>query len=88
MHRLEDFAAFRADVSPLIGRPDIERVARWGAEIDLIESGEMVALLGVPVNSTPDGYEKMDDAISAHRIPDADMIRYLSRRAYRSEWLY
>jgi aminoglycoside phosphotransferase (APT) family kinase protein len=94
--------ALKHDIEPAVNNPlaasrardvDVmvrcmERVARYGAEIDAIECREMAALLGVSVNSIADGYEKMDDAIKDHRIPDAPMIQYLARRAYRAEWLY
>ena len=66
----------------------MERVARYGAQIDAIECAEMSALLGAPVASVAEGFEKLDPAILAHRIPDEQMVRYLTRRAFRSEWLY
>jgi len=66
----------------------IERVARYGAEIDAIECTEMSVLLGAPVTSVADGFDKLDPAILAHSISDESMMRYLTRRAFRREWLY
>lgn len=94
--------ALKHDIEPAVNNPlaasrardvdvmvrCIERVARYGAEIDAIECKEMSTLLGAPVASVAEGFEKLDPAILAHKIPDEAMVRYLTRRAFRSEWLY
>lgn len=94
--------ALKHDIEPAVNNPlaasrardvdvmvrCIERVARYGAEIDAIECKEMSTLLGAPVQSVAEGFEKLDPAILAHKIPDEAMVRYLTRRAFRSEWLY
>lgn len=81
------FAASRVnDVSTLIGCVDRRR--RYGAALAAIELDELGALLGSTPPSLSDGLALLSTAIGEHRLDDADVIRYLSRRAYRDEWLH
>ncbi len=81
------FAAQRAkDVAILIECMDRKR--RYGAAIDEIECDEMALLLGNRPGTVAAGNAALDAAIRAHQIEDALMIEYLTRKAYRDEWLY
>lgn len=85
---IEDaFAARRAkDVKILIECMDRKR--RYGAAIDEIECEEMTALLGSQPKSVAEGNTKLCQAFRDHAIEDAAAIEYLTRKAYRDEWLY
>lgn len=85
---IEDaFAARRAkDVKILIECMDRKR--RYGAAIDEIECAEMTALLGTQPKSVAEGNTRLCEAFRSHAIEDAPAIEYLTRKAYRDEWLY
>lgn len=81
------FASSRAnDVKVLVQVMDRKR--RYGATLAAIECDELGALLGERPASLAEGLRALDDAIRARTLDDADVIRYLTRRAYRDEWLY
>ena len=87
----DGFAAQRAkDVKILIECMDRKR--RYGKAIDAAECEEMGALLGKRPNSVAEGNVQlcaaMLDREGGVRLEDAAIIRYLSRKAYRDEWLY
>ena len=83
----DDFAARRAkDVKLLIGCMDRKR--RYGAALAAIECDEIGALLGRTPASLAEGDAALDAAIRAHTLEDPPLIQYLTRRAYRDEWLY
>ena len=85
---LEDrFASQRAkDVSILIECMDRKR--RYGAALDAIECEEMGVLLGARPATAAEGFASLDEAIRERRLEDPDLIRYLTRKSYRDEWLY
>jgi aminoglycoside phosphotransferase (APT) family kinase protein len=85
---IEDpFAIQRAkDVRILIECMDRKR--RYGAAIDRIECAEMAPLLGGEPASVSEGNAQLCAAILERRLEDAPVIQYLTRKAYRDEWLY
>ncbi|MCP4904535.1 MAG: phosphotransferase [bacterium] len=83
----DDFAARRAkDVKILIECMDRKR--RYGAAIDAIECEEMGDLLGARPSSVSEGNASVCAAILARDLEDPRIVRYLSRKAYRDEWLH
>jgi hypothetical protein len=81
------FAQSRAnDVNVLIECMDRRR--RYAAPLAEIERDELTTLLGRRPKSAADGLRKLDAAIRKGGLDDAETLRYLTRRAYRDEWLY
>ena len=81
------FAQSRAnDVNVLIDCMDRRR--RYAATLAEIERDELSTLLGRKPKSAADGLRKLDVAIRKGTVDDASTLRYLTRRAYRDEWLY
>ena len=81
------FAKSRAnDVEVLIRC--MERRRRFGAALAEIERSELAEVLGRRPKSAEDGLRKLDTAIRKGSLDDAATLRYLTRRAYRDEWLY
>jgi hypothetical protein len=67
----------------------MDRVARLGPLVDEIEVGELEALLGERPRTAAEGLALLDAAIREwDGARDADVLRYLARRAYRAEELY
>lgn len=66
----------------------LDRLRRFSAKIDAIERGELGALLGRSPATTAEGLRELDAAIRARRLGDDKVLPYLTRRTYRSEWLY
>lgn len=86
-HVNNPFAASRAaDVKTLVHVMDRKR--RYGAALAEIECDEMGALLGTRPASVAEGLSQLDAAISAGTLDDHATLTYLTRRAYRDEWLY
>lgn len=86
-HITDLFGRSRAnDVKVLVQVMDRKR--RYGAALEAIELDELAALLGTRPATLADGFRTLDDAIGAHTLDDAAVITYLTRRAYRDEWLY
>ena len=85
---IEDlFAQSRAnDVKVLIQCMDRRR--RYAATLAEIERDELAMLLGRRPKSAADGLRKLDAAIRKGGLDDAATLRYLTRRAFRDEWLY
>jgi aminoglycoside phosphotransferase (APT) family kinase protein len=81
------FAASRAKDTELLIRL-MDRRRRFGATIDAIECDELGELLGTRPASRAEGMRLLDEAITAGSVDDAAVITYLTRRAYRDEWLY
>ena len=81
------FAASRARDTELLIRL-MDRRRRFGAEIDAVECDELGELLGTRPSSRAEGTRLLDEAIRAESLPDAGVITYLTRRAYRDEWLH
>lgn len=86
--RLDDpFAVSRAnDVRILV--EVMERRHRFGPELASIECDELAGLLGERPDDLPTGLRRLDDAIRAGSLDDAATITYLTRRAWRDEWLH
>ena len=81
------FAKSRAnDVMVLVQVMDRKR--RFGATLAEIECDELGELLGVRPADQATGFAELDAAIRASSLDDAAVITYLTRRAYRDEWLY
>jgi hypothetical protein len=74
------------DVNVLIQCMDRRR--RYGATIAGIEREELGALLGRRPRTAADGLRKLDAAIRKGTLDDEATLRYLTRRAYREEWLH
>lgn len=86
-HLTNLFAKSRAnDVKVLVEVMDRRR--RYGAALAAIECDEMAPLLGARPASVTEGFAALDAKIAAHEVDDAAVITYLTRRAYRDEWLY
>jgi hypothetical protein len=81
------FAKSRAnDVDVLVDCMDRRR--RYAATLAEIERDELTTLLGRKPKSAADGLRKLDTAIRKGGLDDASTLRYLTRRAYRDEWLH
>jgi len=81
------FAISRAkDAETLIRIMDRRR--RFGAILDSVECDELAEVLGRRPATRAEGMRLLDEAITAGSVDDAAVITYLTRRAYRDEWLY
>jgi hypothetical protein len=56
--------------------------------LEAMERDELASLLGARPSSARDGLAQLDAALRDHRVDDGDALRYLTRRAYRDEWLH
>ena len=66
----------------------MERVRRFGPSIDRIEREELGELLGKKPATQAEGLESLDVKIREHKLADEPLLQYLSRRAFRLEWLH
>ena len=67
----------------------LERVHRIGPAVEAIERDELATLLGKPIDDVRAGLRALDDAIGAWGPErELDVLRYLYRRAARTEALY
>jgi aminoglycoside phosphotransferase (APT) family kinase protein len=66
----------------------LERKRRLGPALDVIERDELGALLGRTPASVEDGLRDLDAAVRDHGLADDAVLPYLTRRAWRSEFLY
>jgi aminoglycoside phosphotransferase (APT) family kinase protein len=83
----DPFAKTRVrDVKILVACMDRKR--RYGPALEAIECDELGALLGARPSSLGEGLEALDGAIRERRLEDPPLIQYLTRHAYRDEWLY
>jgi aminoglycoside phosphotransferase (APT) family kinase protein len=83
----DSFAASRArDVRTLVQCADRRR--RYGAAIAAAEVEELGELIGARPVDVSEGLQQLDVGIAERRFEDDDVIRYLTRRAYRDEWLH
>ena len=81
------FAVSRArEVSTLLECMDRKR--RYGPTLASIEVDEIGALLGKSEPDLASALTALDRALHARRLEDDAVIRYLSRKAYRDEWLF
>ena len=86
-HLSDPFALSRVgDASILIRIMDRRR--RYGALLDAIECDEMTPLLGSRPATRAEGTATLDRMINDGEVDDAAVITYLTRRAYRDEWLF
>ena len=86
-HLDDAFAVSRAGDAAILIRI-MDRRRRYGAIVDAIECDEMTPLLGRRPASRAEGTAELDGLIAADRLDDADVIAYLTRRAYRDEWMH
>lgn len=86
--KLDDaFAHSRSnDVSVLIAC--MERVQRFGAQINDIERSEISAMLHTNFNTMVQANSALIEAIEKDQLNKETLIQYLARKAYRDEWLY
>jgi len=75
-----------ADVGVLVACT--ERRRRLGPALAAVERDELGQLLGRTPASVEDGFVALDAAIADDRLDEASVVRYLTRRAYRDEWLW
>lgn len=66
----------------------LDRQQQYGDELRAIECEEISLLLGEPVRAYEQSLQRLDECIQAQSVEDAAIIQYLSRRAYRDEWLF
>ena len=86
-HLTNLFAKSRAnDVKVLVQVMDRKR--RYGAALAAIECDELGSLLTTRPATVAEGFAALDQAIRARTLDDTAVITYLTRRAYRDEWLY
>jgi aminoglycoside phosphotransferase (APT) family kinase protein len=81
------FAASRATDAALLVRV-LDRRRRYGPALDAIECDELGALLGTRPTTKAAGLSALDALVRDGSIDDEAVITYLTRRAYRDEWLY
>lgn len=86
-HLDDAFATSRAGDAAILIRI-MDRRRRYGARLDEIELEELTPLLGARPASRAEGMAALVDRIEADDIDDDAVIGYLTRRAYRDEWLY
>lgn len=86
-HVADAFARSRVgDASILIRIMDRKR--RYGAALDAIECEELEPLLGHRPASRAEGMAELVARIDDDEVDDDAVIVYLTRRAYRDEWLH
>ena len=66
----------------------MDRRRRYGAAIAATELDELHQLLGTRPADVGKGLSALDTAIAGQTLDDEQVVRYLSRRAYRDEWLH
>ena len=86
-HVTDAFAASRVNDASILVRI-MDRRRRYGALLDEIECEELTSLLGARPDSRAEGSAELVRRIESDEIDDAAVIAYLTRRAYRDEWLY
>ncbi len=86
-HLADAFAKSRAGDAAILIRI-MDRKRRYGALIDEIECDELEPLLGFRPASRQEGMDALDRLIADDAADDDAVITYLTRRAYRDEWLF
>jgi aminoglycoside phosphotransferase (APT) family kinase protein len=66
----------------------IERRRRFGPALAAAERDELGALLGRRPRNLAEGRRALDRAVRERALGDEAVVRYLTRRAYRDEWLH
>ena len=74
------------DVDLLLACADRRR--RHGRELAALELDDLAGLLGRRPPSLADGFAELDGRIARGDLPDDAVLTYLSRRAWRDEWLW
>ncbi len=82
----EPFAASRVRDAARLTRC-AERRGRFGGAVDAIERDEIAELLRAPVTDLETSMAALNKAVAARQLDDEPLLQYLSRRAYRKEWL-
>jgi aminoglycoside phosphotransferase (APT) family kinase protein len=86
-HVHDPLARSRAvDVGVLIAC--LERQRRLGPTVAAIEHDELTALLRSRPASVEDGLMTLDAVIASGEFDEEEVLQYLTRRAYRLEWLW
>ena len=81
------FASSRAnDVVTLVRQ--IDRTHRFASELEAIELGELATVLGRRPRSLAEGLAELEGRIAGRELPDEPVVTYLTRKAYRDEWLH
>ena len=75
-----------ADVGVLVAC--LERRRRLGPALAERERDELGALLGRTPASVEEGLRALDAAVAGDRVDEEGLVRYLTRRAFRDEWLW
>jgi aminoglycoside phosphotransferase (APT) family kinase protein len=65
-----------------------ERRRRHGSELETLEFDDLAGVLGRRPESVGAGLEELDARIHDGQLPDEAVVPYLTRRAYRDEWLW
>lgn len=86
--QLEDPFAKQRAVQTMTLIRCIDRCARFGAWHEEEETRDLAELLGKRPATLAAGRARLCDAIRNHAIEDAAVIPFLTRKAYRDEWLY
>jgi len=66
----------------------IDRRRRFGPALAAAEREELGDLLGRRPKSVTAGWRALERAIAAHSLRDEAIVRYLTRRSWRDEWLH
>jgi len=66
----------------------IDRRCRFGPALAADEREELGALLGRRPRTLAEGWRALERAIAAHALGDEPIVRYLTRRSWRDEWLH
>ena len=66
----------------------IDRRRRFGPALAAAEREELGALLGRRPRSRDEGLRALERAIAARSLGDEAIVRYLTRRSWRDEWLH
>ena len=84
----DDFARHRLEHAALLAEC-LDRQRGLGPHLEHIENEEVTALTGRVPSSLADGLMELDGAIrEGDAGPDAEVLRYLARRAWRLEYLW
>jgi aminoglycoside phosphotransferase (APT) family kinase protein len=86
--RLDDPFARQRSVQTMTLIRCIDRRARFGAWHEDEETRDLTELLGKRPANAAIGNKQLCNLIRERAVEDAPLIRFLTRKAYRDEWLY
>jgi aminoglycoside phosphotransferase (APT) family kinase protein len=66
----------------------VDRRRRYASDLAVAELDDLHRVLGHRPASVPAGLAELDGRIEAETVDDAEVVRYLTRRALRDEWLW